>query len=247
MNRLMGLLCIAVLLTLSVSTASFAYDSPRKYGVQLGGGFGVYDMGDVSTGTDYMLAQKSGNTATTADAGAMGNIAIIYRSSRHQMWEIGYNPLFDVENTVENSSIDSSGQILMHSNEFYAKALIVTYPTERLNLNFGVGLAYYNTELQIQDDFTRRYYYDATGRSFGLIGSLGLEFMLSEQTGIYLGGGGRWTNSNNFSYESTPGTRTSVSVLGGSRPMEVNLSGGYAQLGLRLYFDKVTKPIDFSR
>ena len=247
MNRLMGLLCIAVLLTLSVSTASFAYETPRKYGVQFGGGFGVYDMGDVALGTDYLLSTRPGNSATTADAGAMGNFAIIYRPSRHQLWEIGFNPLFDVENVVDNAAGDSSGQLLMHSNEFYAKAVVVTYPSEKLNLNFGVGLAYYNTELQVQDDFTRRFYYDATGRSFGLIGSLGLEFMLSEQTGIYLGGGGRWTNSNNFTYESSPGVRSGVTVLGGSRPMEVNLSGGYAQLGLRLYFDKVTKPIDFSR
>jgi len=243
----MGLLCIATLLTLSVTTSSFAYESARKYGVQFGGGFGVYDMGDVSLGTDYMLRQRPGNKATTGDAGPMGNIAIVYRTARHQMWEVGFNPLFDVENLVENASGDSSGQILMHSNEFYLKAIIVTHPSERLNLNFGVGLAYYNTELQVQDDFTRRFYYDAVGRSFGAIGSLGIEFGLSEQTGLILGVGGRLTNSNNFSYESSPGVRSGVTVLGGNRPMEVNLTGGYAQLGLRFYFDQVTKPIDFSR
>lgn len=247
MNRLMGLLCIATLLTLSVSTSSFAYEGPRKYGVQLGGGFGIYDMGDVTLGTDYLLGLRPGNTASTADGGPMGNIAIIYRSARHQMWEIGFNPLFDVENLVENSAGDSSGQIVMHGNEFYAKAVIVTYPAERLNLNFGVGLAYYNTELQVQDDFTRRFYYDAVGRAFGLIGSVGLELGLSERLGLYLGGGGRLANSNNFSYESSPGIRSGVTVLGGSRPMEVNLTGGYGQVGLRMYFDKVTKPIDFSR
>ncbi len=92
MNRLLGLLCIASLLTLSVSTSSFAYEGPRKYGVQLGGGFGIYDMGDVSLGTDYLLGLRPGNTATTADGGPMGNVAIIYRSARHQMWEIGFNP-----------------------------------------------------------------------------------------------------------------------------------------------------------
>ena len=46
---------------------------------------------------------------------------------------------------------------------------------------------------------------------------------------------------------SLPGVRSAVSVLGGSRPFEVNLTGGYGQLGLRFYFDKVTKPIDFNR
>jgi len=29
--------------------------------------------------------------------------------------------------------------------------------------------------------------------------------------------------------------------------MEVNLSGVYGLLGLRFYFDKVTKPVDYSR
>ncbi len=130
---------------------------------------------------------------------------------------------------------------LMHGNEFYAKAVIVTYPSERLNLNFGVGLAYYNTELQVQDDFTRRFYYDAVGRAFGLIGSLGLELGLSERMGLYLGGGGRLVNSNNFSYESSPGIRSGVTVLGGSRPMEVNLTGGYGQVGLALVFRQSDK------
>lgn len=247
MYRLLGTLCIASLLTLSVTATSFAYDSPRKYGIQLGGGFGLYDMGDVSLGTDYLTDLRSGNTATTADTGPMGGFALLYRPARHQMWEIGYNAILDVENLVENAAADSSGQILMHANEFYAKAVVVTYPAERLNLNFGVGLAYYNAELQIQDDFTRRFYYDAVGRAFGLVGSLGLELGLSEQLGLYLGGGGRLVNTNNFTYESSPGVRSSLPVLGGSRAMEVNLTGGYAQLGLRMYFDKVTKPIDFSR
>ncbi|MBK8130532.1 MAG: hypothetical protein IPK53_17075 [bacterium] len=247
MNRLIGLLSIATLLTLSVTTSSFAYESPRKYGIQMGGGFGVYDMGDISLGTDYLLGLRPGNSASTADGGPMGNFAVIYRPSRHQMWEIGYNPLFDVENLVENSRGDSSGQILMHANEFYAKAMIVTYPAERLNLNFGLGIGYYNTELQIQDDFTRRFYYDAVGRGWGALGSVGLELGLSERMGLYLGGGGRLVNTTNFTHESSPGVRSAVSVLGGSRPFEVNLTGGYGQLGLRFYFDKVTKPIDFNR
>lgn len=247
MYRLLGSLCIASLLTLSVTATSFAYDSPRKYGIQLGGGMGLYDMGDVNLGVDYLTDLNAGNTATTSDIGPMGSFALLYRPARHQLWEVGYNAILDVENTVESSRGDTSGQFLLHANEFYAKAVIVTYPKEALNLNFGVGLAYYNAELQIQDDFTNVFYYDAVGRAFGLIGSVGLELGLSEQLGLYLGGGGRLVNTNNFTYESSPGVRSSVKILGGSRPIEVNMTGGYAQLGLRMYFDKVTKPIDFSR
>lgn len=77
MNRLIGPCCIATLLTLSVTTSSFTYDSPRKYGIQLGGGFGMYNMGDIDLGTDYLLGLRSGNKATTADGGPMGNMAVI--------------------------------------------------------------------------------------------------------------------------------------------------------------------------
>ncbi|MCB9366579.1 MAG: hypothetical protein H6506_00740 [Calditrichaeota bacterium] len=249
MNRLLVTLCIASLLTLSVTTSSVAYESPRKYGIQLGGGFGIYDMGDITLATDFLESRRSGSTVTTADAGPMGNLALIYRPSRHQMWEIGYNALLDVENLVENSAGDSltTGQVLMHANEFYAKAGIVTYPSERLNLNFGLGLAYYNCEMQIQDEFTNNYYYDAVGRAFGLVGSVGLELGVSKRVGLYLGGGGRLANVTNFTHEATRGVRSGVTVLNGSRPWEVNLTGGYGQLGLRFYFDKVTEPIDFSR
>jgi hypothetical protein len=172
-------------------------------------------------------------------------LSFLYRPSRHQLWEVGYNALLDVENTVENDT--ARGQILMHANEFFLKANLVTYPLEKLHLNLGVGLSYYNAELQIQDEFTGRFNYDAVGRGWGLIGSAGLEFMLQEHFGLYLGGGGRVVNTSQFSYESVPGVRTFLPILGASRPMEVNLTGGYANIGLRFYFDQFTRPIDFTR
>ena len=247
MHRLFGKILLTGILLLSVTQSGFSYDSPQKYGFQLGGGLGIYDMGDISTGTDYLLSQTANGTLTESDIGPLGNIAFLYSSSRHQMWEIGYNALLDVENKVENAAADTSGQLLMHANEFYVKAHLVTYPSEKLHLNFGIGLAYYNVELQIQDEFSHRFNNDAVGRGWGLLGSLGLELMLKEKIGLYLGAGGRLMNAAHFSYESVPGVRTSLPVLGGSRPMEVNLTGGYANLGLRFYFDQFTKPIDFTR
>jgi hypothetical protein len=248
MHRLFGTILLAGVLLLSATQAGFSYDSPQKYGIQLGGGFGVYDMGDIPNGADYLLSRTVSGSLTEADSGPMGSFALLYRPSRHQMWEIGYNAILDVENKVETSVGDSLGQLLMHANEFYVKANIVSYPSDKLHLNFGVGLAYYNVEMQVQNAFGGVYAYDAVGRGWGVLGTLGLEYLLKERVGLYLGGGGRLMNASHFSYESVPGVRSVLEVVGGGdRPMEVNLTGAYGQIGLRFYFDKVTKPIDFSR
>jgi hypothetical protein len=245
MHRMFGTILMTGLILLSVSQAGFSYDGPQKYGIQLGGGMGQYDLGDVTLGTDYMKSQAPGATVNETDMGPVGNLTLLFRPSRHQLWEVGFNALMDVENSVQNDT--ATGQILMHANEFFLKANVVAYPMNKLHLNLGLGLGYYNAELQIQDEFSGRFNYDAVGRGWGLIGSAGLELLLQDNLGLYLGGGARVMNASQFSYESVPGVRTFLPVLGGSRPMEVNLTGGYANVGLRFYFDQVTKPIDFTR
>jgi hypothetical protein len=246
MHRVILTVFLAGLFLLPLAQTGYAYDAPNKYGLQLGGGFGIYDMGDVTQGTQYMLNQGPGNTLTEADSGPMGSLALLYRPGKHQLWEFGFNPILGVENLVENPGADTTGQILMHANEFYIKANAVAVLASRLHLSLGAGLAYYNVEVQVQNDFNRSYAYDAVARAFGLLGSAGLEVGLTERIGLYLGGGGRLTNATNFSYESTPGVRTFLAVPGGSRPMEVNLSGVFGLVAFRFYFDKVTRPIDFT-
>jgi hypothetical protein len=162
------------------------------------------------------------------------------------MWEVGYNALLEVTNTVDAPDT-ASGEILMHAGEIFVKGNLVATPADYLHLNFGAGVAYYNANLQIQDNYSRRYNYDATGRAFGLIGSAGIEVLPVPRVGIVLQGGARVVNTQSYSYEVSPGTRTNLPVIGGSRTMEVNLSGVYGLLGLRFYFDKVTKPVDYSR
>jgi hypothetical protein len=72
--------------------------------------------------------------------------------------------------------------------------------------------------------------------------------LVTKRVGLILGGGGRVANTNNFSYwDPATGPRKVLKVVGGSRPIEVNLSGAYGQAGLRFYFDPVTKPVDFTR
>jgi len=247
MHRLFGTVIITCALLLSVTQAGFSYDSPQKYGIQLGGGLGIYDMGDITLGTDYMMNENPGSKLSEEDMGPTGNIAFLYRPARHQLWEAGYSAILDVENSVTDAPDTTRGEILMHGSEFYMKAHIVTYPSEKLHLNFGFGLAYYNVELQIQDEFSGRYNYDAVGRAWGALGSIGIEYLMSDRVGLYLNGGGRLVNAANFSYESVPGVRSSVPVLGGSRQFEVNLTGAQVGLGLRVYFDKITKPIDYTR
>jgi hypothetical protein len=247
MQRIFGILLVCALVIAAGSNSALAYNGPQQYGVELRGGCGLYDMGDVNQGAEFIQESRAGNTLTTADSGPMGGFSLLYRPARHNLWEIGYNAILDVENSVESTIPDSTGSILMHANEFFFKAHVVPTIGDRIHLNLGIGVSYYNVELQIQDDFNRRYTYDAVGRAWGVIGSAGLEFLLSERLGLNLQGGGRLANAAHFSYEQTPGVRTGLNVPGGSRPMEVNLSGMYGSVGLRFYFDKVLKPVDFSR
>ena len=252
MQRYFGILLVCVLVFAPGSNSAYAYDSPHTYGIELRGGFGIYDMGDVNPTTDRMArASNLSDAAATSDNGPMGGVSLLFRPARHGLWEVGYNAILDVENTVESTIPDTggfkNGSILMHANEFFLKAHLVPWIGDRLNFNLGLGLAYYNVELQIQDDFYRQYTYDAVGRAWGLLGSVGLEFLLSDRLGLNVQGGGRLANATHFTYEPTIGVRNGLEIPGGSRPMEVNISGAYGSVGLRVYFDKVFPPVDFSR
>jgi hypothetical protein len=250
--------CAALILILGSGTA-LAFESPLKYGVELRGGFGQYDLSDVRTGVENMHATLNkahiDNTLNKSDflgrpAGPAAGLSFLYRPSKHTMWEVGYNALLEVTNTVDAPDT-ASGEILMHASEFFLKGYLVGTPSEHLHLNLGAGVAYYNANLQIQDNYRRHYYYDATGRAFGLIASAGVELLPLPRFGIVLQGGARVANTQSYSYEVSPGTRTNLPIIGAtsssSRTMEVNLSGVYGLLGLRLYFDKVTRPVDYSR
>ena len=255
MHRLLGTTLALVFLFSIGSCAAYAYDSPQKLGIEFRGGFGQYDMGDIPSGTEFLRSSQSDRTITSKDTGPMAGFSLLYRPSKHTCWEIGYNAILDVENLVESKYADSTGQIqqgqiLMHANEFFLKGSIIATITDRLNLDLGAGIGYYNCELQIQDDFkmtSPSYVYNADGRGWGVVGSAGLEFLLTQRVGLHLGGGFRLTNTTDFTYSSSPGNRTELNVLGGSRLMEVNLSGLYGLGGIRVYFDSVNKPIDFSR
>jgi hypothetical protein len=249
MHRLIGTIFALIILFSLGSGAVYAYDSPHKLGIEFRGGFGTYNMGDIPSGMETLRNHRADRVITSKDNGPLAGLSVIFFSTKHTTWEIGYNALMDVENLVQSIGSDSSGQILMHANEFFLKGSVVATVSDRLFLDLGAGLGYYNTELQIQDDYrltSPSYLYDAVGRSWGLVGSAGIEFLLSQRVGLHLGGGFRLTNSNHFIYESSPGNRAELSALGGSRPMEVNLSGAYGLGGIRFYFDRVTKPIDFA-
>jgi hypothetical protein len=274
MHRLSGtvLICIALVFVAMGSNSAFAQttpdrwttksapeapaatysETPQKYGVELRGGFGIYDMGDVIPGIDKMTLDRwnDGMIAipTTKDNGPSGGFSFMFRPTKHSMWEVGFNALMDVENKVNTVPDTASGQILMHANEFFVKGNVIATITDRLQASFGAGISYNVAELQIQDNLNRLYYYDADGRAFGLVGSVGIEFLLTKRLGLNLQGGGRLANTTWFSYiRSDTGTRDMLPAIGGGRPMEVNLSGAYANLGLRFYFDPVTKAVDFTR
>jgi hypothetical protein len=229
------------------SNTASAYSGPNTYGIEMRGGFGVYDMGDVPQVVGYMNRTGVATTTTNADNGPMGGFSLLFRPARHQLWEVGFNAILDVESTVDSAIPDTNGSVLMHANEFFLKANVVPWIGDRLSANLGLGLSYYNVELQIQDDFNRRYVYDADGRAWGLLATAGLEYFLADRLGLSVQGGVRVANATYFSYESN-GVRSGLNVSPSNpRPAEVNLTGAYGSVGLRFYFDKVFPPIDFGR
>lgn len=257
MLRLFGtvLICFIVILLVGSSTA-LAWDSPQRYGVEIRGGFGKYDMGDVTPGIeslDNAIKKKYGANATTLsekDQGPMGGFSLLFRPSKHAMWEAGFNAIMDVENKASQriGTDTTSGQFLMHANEFFVKGNVVATITDYFHVDLGGGVSYYNAELQLQDRLGGTYVYDAVGRAFGLIGGVNAELLVTKRVGVVLEGGGRLANANNFTYwDPATDQRKSLRVVGGSRPIEVNLSGYFASAGLRFYFDPVTKPVDFTR
>jgi hypothetical protein len=252
MHRLFGtgLILLALVFVAMGSNTALASDSPQKYGVEVRGGFGMYDMGDVKPGIESyqgtLRAAHIPSTLNEKDNGPAAGFSFLYRASRHTMWEVGYNALMDVNNKLDAPD-SASAQILMHSSEFFFKGHIVATLTNRIQASIGGGISYYNAELQVQNNHTRAYYFDADGRAFGLVGSVGLECLLTKRLGLSLQGGGRVANATHFSYRDQTDMRTELSAVGGGRPMEVNLSGAYATLGLRFYFDPVTGTMDFTR
>jgi hypothetical protein len=245
------LICFGMLVLLGSSSA-FA-GSPQQYGIEVRGGFGQYNMGDVTPGIESIQAAMMAKGITTSldekDTGPAGGFSLMFRPTRHSMWEVGFNALFDVNNKSMSIPDTATGQILMHANEFFVKGSVIATVTDKLQLDFGAGLSYYNAELQIQDQATPAYFYDADGRAFGLIGTVGVEYLLTQRVGLTLQGGGRIANTTHFSYiNSSLRVREGLEILpNGGRPFEVNLSGLFGQAGLRFYFDPVTKPVDFTR
>jgi hypothetical protein len=255
MLRLFGtlLICFAIFLPLGSSTA-FAWESPQQYGVEVRGGFGQYDMGDVTSGIESlqknMMKKGISTTLSEKDKGPLAGFSFLYRPTKHTMWEVGFNALLDVENKSDQKfgTDTTSGQILMHANEFFLKGTVVATVTDYLHVDFGGGVSYYNAEIQLQDRLSPSYVYDAVGRAFGLIGGIDAELLVNKRVGVFVMGGGRIANANHFSYwDAQTNQRLYLTVVNGTRPIEVNLSGAYATAGLRFYFDKVTKPVDFTR
>ncbi|MFH1009898.1 MAG: hypothetical protein V1784_01525, partial [bacterium] len=87
--------------------------------------------------------------------------------------------------------------------------------------------------------------FDGTGRTLGVIANGSVEIFLGRRLGFNLGGGYRVANVTEMTDVDFSGARTKVLHPLVNRAWEADFSGPYVVTGLRIYFDPVTKPIDF--
>ncbi|MBU0519080.1 hypothetical protein KJ564_09120, partial [bacterium] len=90
-------------------------------------------------------------------------------------------------------------------------------------------------------------FYSAHGRTFGFLGNISAEFFLSDAIALKLGGGYRFARLDRFKYnvEYADEQLANVTVKKGTvaywqgtyDTFEVDFSGAFVELGLRIYFE----------
>jgi hypothetical protein len=87
---------------------------------------------------------------------------------------------------------------------------------------------------------------DATGRAFGFRAGLGLEWMFKPMYGLHGSVGYRYAKISEISYEDGSGAERIVYwVEAAQRRLQLDYSGPFVELGLRVYYEPATDWIVF--
>jgi len=257
MRALRGLALLLVIVT--AGTTLWAKDIDHQRGIEVRGGFGMYlDMGDPNTFVKdfYRIPTNYSQTEYTESQGAFGGgFSLLYKSKPYFAWHFGVNFLSTDSATAQAQNASNqveATRVFVKTVELFVTANYYWHLTPRFNLELGAGPTFYlaSMDREISSNSQQDYgdsFYGAHGRSFGFKGDLGLEFFLSKAVSFKLGGGYRVAPVTRFKYirETVEGSGTissgEIAYWNNSfDTFEADFSGGFVDLGLRVYFDPAT-------
>jgi hypothetical protein len=222
-------LCVAALL--SQTPSAVAKDIPNQYGLEFRAGFSHYFMDDPN---DFVDAYPTNYNITTTMGAPMLGISLLYKTHHNFGWNLGYNYIMKSSTKAEGpESVEFKirGHELLVMGAFYWEVM------SNLTLITGLGLDGFFGWLDREDEAGTGFN-DATGRSLGFLANLGVEYPLKEKLGLKLGAGYRSAMVDNVAYRDSQDREHTVYY--GNRPMELDFSGFYGQLGVCIYFDPAT-------
>lgn len=238
---------LGVLLPLTLSLfwnpeRGLAFDDPRKYGIEFRGGFSLYQVSDTRDVLDYYQGSASA-TVTENYAGPSGGFSLLWRQEKHFQWNIGYNALLNFESEAQWQ--DTSVTLSARAVEIFVLGNFVFEPVKGIFAYLGGGVDYLVAKQDILWE-PGSSIFDGTGRAFGLVASGMLEISMGRRVGLALGGGYRSVDVTEMINVDFTNERSKVVHPLVNRAWDADFSGPFATVGLRVYFDPVTKPIDFS-
>jgi len=146
----------------------------------------------------------------------------------------------------DGNPIESWAEQTLTGSELYGMATWY-FPWKNFELSFGVGPAIYNATLDRSVDIaqeggshiTSGSFSDGTGKSFGALGSFGIEIPLKEMVGLNLQIGGRLAKIGKIAYEDPNNSSNDIPVYLNSASgslLPVDYSGAFLKISLRGYF-----------
>jgi hypothetical protein len=237
-----ALLPLALLLSLGIGRV-WAFDDPHKYGVEFRGGFSLYQVSDTRDVLDYYGSSTSA-TLTENYGGPSGGFSLLWRQEKHFQWNIGYNSLLNFESEARWQ--DTTLTLSARATEIFVLGNLVFEPVRGIHAYLGGGVDFLIAKQDILWE-PGNSIFDGTGRTFGVMANGALEIPLGRRVGVSLGGGYRQATVTEMINEGFDDVRAKVVHPLVNRALEADFSGPFAMMGLRVYFDPVTKPIDFSQ
>lgn len=223
------------------SAMCFADDDSRKYGVEFRGGFSLYQVSDTRDVLDHYEG-SAGAAVAQNYSGPSGGFSLLWRQEKHFQWNIGYNSLLNFES--EANWQDTTLTLSSHASEIFVLGNFVFAPARGVRAYVGGGVDFLIAKQDILWQ-PGNSIFDGTGRTFGIVTNGAVELFLGQRLGLCLGGGYRLANVTEMTDIDFNGERTRVVHPLVNRAWEADFSGPFLITSLRIYFDPVSKPIDF--